>query len=298
MELIVTEPGRLVSAVRVLDEEIDRMDRLASRFRHDSEVSRLHRGAGTRLVVSPELLELVEAAVMVARATGGAVDPTVGGALCRLGYDRDFAEVAGGVDGDLPDPHPVPGWRSIVIDRPSRTVRTAPGTMLDLGATAKALVADRVAHRVGSRLGCGVLVSLGGDMAVGGVPPPEGFAVGLADVCTDPEPSSAVSIASGGLATSGISARRWRLGSRVVHHIVDPATGRPATPVWRTVSVAASSCLDANAASTASLVKGADALHWLGALALPARLVAVDGTVHRVAGWPAEDGALTGGEAR
>ncbi len=285
----MTEPSQLVAAVRVLDEEIDRMDRLANRFRHDSEVSQLHRVAGARLVVSAELLELLEVARRVARATGGAVDPTVGTAMCRLGYDRDFPEIAHGVDGALPDPRPVPGWRSIEIDRPSRSVRTAPGTLLDLGATAKALVADRVADKVANCLGCGVLVSLGGDVAVGGEPPAEGFVVGLADVCDDPDPASAVAITSGGLATSGISARHWRLGSQEVHHVVDPATGLPATPVWRTVSVGAGSCLDAIAASTASLVKGAGAPDWLESLALPARLVAVDGTVHRVAGWPAED---------
>jgi FAD:protein FMN transferase len=289
MELIVTQPDVLVAAVRVLDEEIDRMERLASRFRQDSEVCGVFRGSGTPVVVSPEFLELLEVALRVARATGGAVDPTVGSALCQLGYDRDFAELALGVHGDLPEPRPVPGWRSIEIDRPSRTVRTAPGTLLDLGATAKALVADRVADRVGSRLGTGVLVSLGGDVAVGGVPPPEGFVVGLADVCDDPEPASAVAITSGGLATSGITARQWCLGTHVVHHVVNPATGLPATPVWRTVSVAAGSCLDANTASTASLVKGAGAPQWLESLGLSARLVAVDGTVHRVAGWPADD---------
>jgi thiamine biosynthesis lipoprotein len=289
MELIVVDPRQLVAAVRVLDEELDRMERLASRFRPDSEISALQLSAGSAVVVSPELLELLEVGVRVARATGGAVDPTVGSALCRLGYDRDFAEVSSGVDGNLPEPHPVPGWRTIEIDRPTRSVCTPPGTLLDLGATAKALVADRVAEQVCERLGSGVVVSLGGDVAVGGVPPPEGFVIGLADVCDDPEPSSAVAISSGGLATSGISARRWHLGCHEVHHVVDPSTGLPATPIWRTVSVAAGSCVDANAASTASLVKGVGALAWLESLDLPARLVALDGTVVRLGGWPAHD---------
>jgi len=297
MELLVTDPAQLVGAVRILDEEIERMDLLANRFRDDSEVSRLHLAAGTRTPASSDLLDLLDAAIGVACATGGAVDPTVGAALCRLGYDRDISDLASGVDGFLPLPHPVAGWRSVEIDRRTSSVRTAPGTLLDLGATAKATVADRVASKVGTRLDCGVLVSLGGDVAVGGAAPDGGFSVGLADRCDDADPVAAVSISTGGLATSGLLARRWRLGTHDVHHVVDPATGLPVMPVWRTVSVAAGSCLHANAAATAALVKGVDAPYWLESLALPARLVAANGQVQYLGGWPEDDGIARPGEA-
>jgi thiamine biosynthesis lipoprotein len=95
----------------------------------------------------------------------------------------------------------------------------------------------------------------------------------------------------GALATSSTIGRRWRRDGRVLHHILDPRTCRPAAPVWRTASVAARSCLAANTASTAALVRGASAVSWLRGLGLPARLVAVDGTVHSVGGWPPDEPA-------
>lgn len=294
IEVVVTEPSAVVAASRILDDELDRVEAAASRFRDDSEVSRLHRAAcdGVAIPVSPDLSEALTVALRAAELTGGAVDPTVGAALCRLGYDRDFSEVRGGVVGVLPDPVPVPGWRSVVLDVAAGTVTMPAGTLLDLGATAKAWAADRAAAAISTRLGCGALVSLGGDVSVHGAPA-EGFVVGIADVCGDPDAPIAVSVQSGGLATSGISQRRWTLGDAPVHHLVDPTTGLPVTSFWRTVTVAAGSCVDANTASTASMVLGADAPDWLASVHLPARLVRTDGTVATVAGWPDDDVATT-----
>jgi thiamine biosynthesis lipoprotein len=101
------------------------------------------------------------------------------------------------------------------------------------------------------------------------------------------DPGETVAIAAGGLATSSTAVRRWPGG----HHIVDPSTGAPATAPWRTVSVAAATCVDANIASTAAVVLGAAAPGWLAERGLPARLCAQDGAVLRVAGWPAERAA-------
>ena len=97
-----------------------------------------------------------------------------------------------------------------------------------------------------------------------------------------------MAITSGGLATSSTTVRTWSAGGRPVHHIVDPATGAPASSCWRTVSVAAGTCTDANTASTAAIIRGADAPGWLSGLGLPARLVGQDGTVVTTTGWPAE----------
>ena len=166
-ELLVTDGRVLVVAVGILETELERIDRVASRFRPDTELSRLHRAGGEPVVVSDGLLEAIRVALGAATATDGAVDPTVGRALCRLGYDRDFADIVGGQRGALPEPRPVPGWRVVEIDETTGTVRLPPGVELDLGATAKALVADRIADRVARTCGCGVLVSLGGDIADG-----------------------------------------------------------------------------------------------------------------------------------
>jgi thiamine biosynthesis lipoprotein len=95
-----------------------------------------------------------------------------------------------------------------------------------------------------------------------------------------------VAIHGGGLATSSTTARRWRRGGSILHHILDPRTGLPPVPVWRTVSVTAATCADANAASTAAIIRGERAIGWLEALGLPARLVGIGGRVETVAGWP------------
>jgi thiamine biosynthesis lipoprotein len=285
----VTDTGAIVGARELLETELDRIDLACSRFRGDSELMRVNKAAGEGVAVGDLLLEAIEVALRVARATDGAVDPTVGRAIRNLGYDRDFDELA--ADGPPPAPlSPSPGWRSVGLDRRARRVRVPAGVELDLGASAKALAADRAAARIGESLGCGVMVNLGGDIAVAGPPPGDGWRVSVCDDHADPAsgPTQSVSITSGGLATSSTTVRRWSAGGRPFHHIVDPGTGASAPVTWRTVSVAAVSCVDANAASTASIVRGPAAPPWLTGLGLPSRLVSADGSVLAIGGWPRE----------
>jgi thiamine biosynthesis lipoprotein len=290
LDLVVTDHRRVVPATKELHAILSRVEGVASRFLPDSEVNRLQHDAcsGEPVRVSPELLELVQVALRAAKLSDGAVDPTVGNAMCGIGYDRDFSLVSGGVDGDLPEPRPVPGWRSVAVDTQRATVAMPAGTSLDLGATAKAWAADHAAHSIASHLDCGVLVSIGGDVAVGGEAPSGGFAVGIADVCGDPRSSLTVAVASGGIATSGTGNRHWSIGGHPVHHLVDPATGLPVVTPWRTVSVAAGTCVDANTASTAAMIIGGRASRWLDEQRLPSRLVRSDGSTVVLAGWPTE----------
>ena len=280
--VLVTRAQRLGDAAEVVTAQLEQLDAVASRFRADSEVAALATGRASR--VSPLLLTLVLVALRAARLTGGAVDPTVGGALSGLGYDRDFPAVPAESAGPLVVRR-VPGWSSVEVDEAAGTVRVPAGVVLDLGATAKAYAADRAARDAAAAAGCGVLVSLGGDVAVAGACPPGGWTVRLADdsAATDPGLPS-VRLRDGGLATSSTAVRRWRRGGVGLHHILDPLTGLPADSPWRTVSVAAGSCLDAQIAATATMVRGLD---WLAPTGLPARLVAVDGQVRTVGGWPA-----------
>lgn len=293
--LLVSEPGRLGAARLVADAELAAVDRACSRFRPDSELSRLNAAAGAVTAVSELFAELVEAALRAARLTDGDVDPTCGQALEDIGYDRDFAvlRAAGG-----PPPRlgrqaaPVPGWRNVHLDRAQRLAQLTNGAQLDLGATAKAWAADRCAEIIAAKADSGVLVSLGGDIAVAGPPPADGWRVRVTDDhAAGPEaPGQTVTIRSGGLATSSTTVRTWAVGGRRVHHIINPATGEPATSCWRTVSVAAGNCVDANTASTAAIIRGEAALAWLRDAALPARLVREDGSVETTAGWPADQG--------
>ena len=330
IQLGVTYPKRLETAQELLKEDLAALDVSCSRFRADSELvavgeaARNARGPVT-LTVSPLLAEAVEVSLRAAELTDGDVDPTVGGALAALGYDRDFAELAqaGRAHGDAwprsvaaddaqADPvtgaaghastpaegtgkvsvRVIPGWQSVSVDVAARRLTVPPGVQLDLGATVKGWAADRSAARIADRLGCGVLVSLGGDTAVAGVPPDGFWRIRVQDRTGLPEetpdgPSQVVAIRDGGLATSSTAARRWHHGGDLLHHILDPRTGLPAAPVWRTVSAAAATCADANTAATAAIIRGDQAPAWLTSLGLPARLVSQDGTVHTVAGWPA-----------
>jgi thiamine biosynthesis lipoprotein len=232
------------------------------------------------------LAEAVEVALRAARLTGGAVDPTVGPALVALGYDVTFTDIA--VTGPPPELWPANGWRSVGWDPALRLLRLPAETALDLGATAKALAADRAARSAAAAAGCGVLVNLGGDLSAAGRPPAGGWRIALADDHAGPvgPGTPVVSVHGGGLATSGTTVRAWQRGGRRRHHIVDPATGDSAPEVWRTVSVTAADCVDANTASTASMVLGERAVRWLRDTGLPARLVRTDGTVVCLGGWP------------
>jgi thiamine biosynthesis lipoprotein ApbE len=304
VQVIVTDASQLAAARGMLEADLAAVDLACSRFRPDSEIVSLDRamagaagGAAEPVTVSPLLAEAIAVALRAARLTDGDVDPTVGAAMNAVGYDRDFALVQRDGPAVKLTVRTVPGWRQVEFDEQARLLRVPPGVRLDLGATAKAWAADRSAARIGAALGGGVLVSLGGDIAVSGQPPAGGWRIRVQDISGRPEdppagPSAVVAIHTGGLATSSTAARRWRRGGDVLHHILDPRTGLPAAPVWRTVSVAAASCTDANIASTAAIIRGHAAPAWLAGLGLPARLVHEAGRVHTVGGWPAEE---TGG---
>jgi FAD:protein FMN transferase len=271
----------------ILGGVLDAVDRACSRFRPDSEIAALHAGHGQPVSVSSLLFQVIALARAVAEKSGGAVDPTVGSAIEALGYDRDFAEIHGRHETPYRAPEPVPGWWRIELDRRTRSVRIPQGLHLDLGACAKAFAADRAAARIASETGSGTLVSLGGDVAVAGPCPDGGWPVAIAVDSSRPvERGPVVTISEGGLASSSTAVRTWRRGGRRLHHIIDPASGDCASACWKLVSVAAASCVDANAASTAAIVWGEDAPSRLASLLLPSRLVRDDGVVVRVGGWP------------
>ena len=274
-----------VAAVQKLLLEIDLA---CSRFRNDSEISQLNQATGQAVPVSPLLFLAIETALRVSRMTAGAVDPTVGTAMRIIGYDRDFDLLP--ADGKFRVAvRPVPGYERVRLDHVRHTVTLQPDVELDLGASAKALAADLSARLASEAAAAPVLVSLGGDIAVAGEPPESGWPVLVAEdsAARLDSPGQVIAIRSGGLATSSTTVRRWRQQGIERHHIVDPRTGAEAKVYWRTVSVVAASCVDANAAATASIVWGRKALPWLEGHRLAARLVTAAGEVVRLNGWPA-----------
>jgi len=312
--VVASESDRLSDAVAAVDRVLDAFDRACSRFRSDSELSQINGAGGQPTRVSPLMIEVTLAAVRAAELTDGDVDPTLGAALVALGYDRDFelglgdrgADARSGEGGDRsPEPtiaaSSVAGWRTVRVDPTAGTIAIGRGVSLDLGATAKALAADHAARAAREAAECGVLVSLGGDLAADGPASSDGWRVRVTDDHrADPEaPGQWITIESGGIATSSTVVRRWPCADgREAHHLLDPATGHPARSGWRTVTVAAATCLDANIASTAAIVRGANAVAWLQTLGLPSRLVSDDGRVLHVAGWPVNGDDLPAASAK
>lgn len=283
------DPGRTSAAHEAAKSELADFDRACSRFRDDSELSRVSASSGATVSVGPILLEALEVALAAAQATGGLVDPTVGRALRLAGYDATFRLVAARDPEQFTPRYCVsPGWQTVELDRDRATVRVPAGVELDLGATGKALAADRAARAAADEAGCGVLVSAGGDVAVAGAPPAGGWPIRISDDHATPldAPGPVVSITEGGLATSSTTVRRWGTRTGACHHVFDPRTGRPAGGPWRTVSVAAATCVDANTASTAAFILGEDAVSWLSERGLPARLERSTGSTELVADWP------------
>jgi FAD:protein FMN transferase len=282
--VVVEAAGDLPAAMSIAEAEIRAIDETCSRFREDSELSRLNRRTGSAVALSPLLEQAIGAALHCAQMTEGLVDLTVGTSVEAAGYTVTFS--------DLPLDGPplqvrverAPGWTSLLYDSRRHTLRVPQGVHLDLGASGKAWAADRAATAVVETLGIPVAIECGGDVAVAGEAPPGGWPVRVStsEAAGDFQD---VAIFDGGLATSGVGARRWRRGGVELHHIIDPSTGLPARTPWAMVSVAAATCLEANAAATAALILGKDAPGWLDRLRLPARLVDCSGRLHLTGGW-------------
>jgi thiamine biosynthesis lipoprotein ApbE len=289
VHVLVLDASGADAARRAVAAVLDEVDATFSRFR-DSELTRLNARPDEDVRVGPLLAGAIGTALDAALATDGAVDPTVGTALRAIGYDDDLGRIATKGPRLIIRLEPIPGWRAVRFDRVRRTVRLRAGVELDLGSTGKALAADLAADAALRAMGGGgVLVSLGGDIATAGSAPVGGWRVLTADRSDAPSDGEGevVALHAGALATSSTTVRRWMRGGATLHHLVDPATGLPVAGPWRTVSVAAPSCVEANTAATAAIVKGTGGLDWLAGRGIPARLVSTAGAVRRVAGWPA-----------
>ena len=286
--VVVLDPAKAETAEAILRDEINSIDLACSRFRPDSELAYLHSQSGRTTVVSPLLFGALTVAIAVAEKTHGAVDPTVGNAMSALGYDRDFDHI-GAISPRVTDAlGPIVGFRHVHLDTRTRSVRIPRGVRLDLGSSAKAWAADRAALRLADQLGTGVLVSIGGDVAVAGAAPTGGWPIGIAVDSSAPahEVDQVVAIHHGGLASSSTAVRAWMVGDEKVHHIVDPMTSSSAAPHWTLVSATGSSCVDANALSTAAIVWEGEAIRRLRAFDQAVRLVRYDGMVITLGGWP------------
>jgi thiamine biosynthesis lipoprotein len=289
---LVVVGGDIARARQAVEAVLADVDRAYSRFRPDSELVAVNARAGETVVLGTLLSAAIDVALRAAEMTEGLCDPTVGRALRRIGYDRDFAAVVHSSEPIVLRLEAIPGWRTVQFDAAARTLRTAPGVELDLGSTGKAYAADLAAvaaYEATGRDG-GVLVSLGGDLAIAGETPAGGWQVLMAEDSSQPTSThgEVIALHRGAIATSSTTVRRWRRGGVEIHHLIDPRTGLPAKGPWRTASVVAGTCVEANAAATASVIAGAAGPAWLETRGLPGRFVGLDGEVARSSAWPVE----------
>jgi len=271
-EIVVAGAGRR-KADAIAQLFADR-ERVFSRFRSDSELTTVNAAAGRPTVVSPAFAEMLERSLALAAETDGLVDPTVGGALAALGYTRDFATL-----GDDPAPAgplvPVPGWRSVALA--GRVLRMPARCTLDLNGVVKSATVDAAA----ALLDGDGFVSAGGDLAVCG------------PVAVTLPGGGAVTVVRGGIATSGTTKRRWRRAGTTHHHLIDPATGRPAASPWDAVTASGVTCVAADVAARAAFLAGDDGPGWLDRRGIPGRFAAPDGTIVMNRAWAGMAGERT-----
>ncbi|MCC6831125.1 MAG: FAD:protein FMN transferase [Thermoleophilia bacterium] len=270
VELLVDAAGTVADvAMGAAETEVRRLEEALSRFDPRSELSRLNRLG--RLVPGPDLFRVVHAALDARDRTGGRFDPTVLPAVRAAGYDRDLGEVRDADPG--PAGPPVPGGGGVRFDTRTGEIVLGPGVQLDLGGIAKGDAADR-AVRILAQAGPAVAV-VGGDVAVSG--PRRGG--GGWPIAVDGT-GLVLSIASGGLATSGTDRRRWTRGGVPQHHVIDPATGAPACTDLVRVTASAPSATEAEALATELLLRGSsDGGRRAGELGVAAVLTTAVGTV-------------------
>lgn len=293
VRVVVTKLEGLDEARQILVGDVAALDLACSRFRPDSEIAAVDRARGRPVVISPLLADAIAVAIDAAAATAGDLDPTLGGVVSALGYDRDFAALPYDDPAQAVTVRRRANWTTVRLDRQAGIVQVPADLQLDLGATAKAWAADRTAARIHDVIGGSVLVSLGGDIAMAGDRLTDGWPIrvqdrpdGRSDAGQPDNEIQTVAVHCGGLATSSTTARRWRRGGEVMHHLIDPRTGWPAISPWRTVSVAAPSCLAANIASTTAIIRGSDGEKYLRDCGFAARLVDRRSAVTVLNGWP------------
>ena len=252
-----------------MEDEFHRLDGLLSRFKPDSELSRLNeRGS---LVVGPDLLRATELGLQARERTGGRVDPTVHDAVVAAGYDRTFEE--------LPPDRPDGQLQTLVrcgggvrVDRRLGLVELEPDVRLDFGGIAKGDAVDRACDILAQTGPC--FVSGGGDLAVRGVPEAGFWPV---DVETT-DGTVHFELTAGAVATSGRDFTRWRRAGREFHHLIDPSTGLPAETGLLRVTVVAGSAVEGEIMAKALFLAGVDeAVREADELGVPAVLVTEDG---------------------
>ncbi len=241
-------------------------ERIFSRFRTDSELSRVNARSGELVTVSTAFLTVMQQALAVADQTDGLLTPLVGQAVVDVGYDRDFDELRGQLNGCSSHTGTVVGngrivdWRTVICDVQAMRIQIPQGSRLDLGGFVKGWCADEVVRRL--KPFAPVLMDAGGDVAISG-PMADGQAwpVAIAKPFDESQPDedlALIAVPRGGVATSGRDYRRWLHNGQVQHHIIDPRTAQAAQTDVVSVSVWASNAWQAEMWAKRLLIVGSE----------------------------------------
>ena len=232
-----------------------------SRFEPDSEMSRLNEDSGETVIVSPLMRRVVEAGLQAARATGGLVDPTLLTQIELAGYQSHYdgpgvplhAALAMAPARRPAGPAPEANWRLVRTDRRTSSVTRPAGVQIDPGGIAKGVFADELAALLAGH--DAFVVDCGGDLRLGGCYAPVRD-VHVASPFED-DILHTFALRSGGVATSGIGKRSWiDADGHVAHHLLDPATGRPAFTGIVQVTALAPTATEAEMLSKLALLRG------------------------------------------
>ncbi len=239
-----------------------------SRFNPRSELSALNRARKPAFKAGPILFEAVEIALWAAEATGGIYDPTILSQLEQAGYNRSFEKLNAPaplhqVPGlELDDTSARPSWwpfqfRSITLNRARREIFKPEGLRLDLGGVGKGWSVDRAADRL---QGVGpFLVNAGGDIFACQTPPGEaGWPIDVIHPLDPAKMMATLVLNHRALATSTIAKRRWRQNGRIMHHLIDPRTGRPAQTDALSVTVVSARTVLAEVFAKVALILGVE----------------------------------------
>ena len=265
MQIIATGPSRRTEAIAAWATlRVAELEGRWSRFLSTSEVSRINNSPGTPVAVSSDTIELVERALVARESSAGRFDPTMLRAISESGYDRTFVSIQ--IPAGLAATDTWPGVRhlefgQVSVDRAAGTVCVSSGVGFDPGGIGKGLAADLVAAEMIERGADGALVALGGDLrCVGRGPGAGGWVVEVGDEVAGVAPR-VIELSEGGIASSTRTRRRWlrrdRTGLVEAHHLLNPATGKPAASAANLVTVIALNCADAEWLATAIAAEGA-----------------------------------------
>jgi len=258
-----------------------------TRFKPDSELAELNRDPRERVPVSPIMARFLAAVVDSAHLTAGLVDATLLDQIEEAGYrsDRLRASLALPLALALAPPRrpggPAAGerWREVIVDRDRGEVSRPPGLHFDGGGIVKGLFADVIGEVLEEH--DGYAVDCEGDVRVGGTAGLERTVEVTAPF--DGSVLHELTVTDGGVATSSITKRSWLEGGRPAHHVLDPATGRPAYTGVVQVTALAPTALEAEALAKAALLSGPDgAAAWLR----HGGVVVFDDLSHRVIAAP------------